>query len=102
MTLHEYLSVPYLLEAEAVETEPGKWLLRLAYPELEGCMADGVVVEDVLKELERQRVEMIVNLVEQGKTPPVPRTPLSASDPLWTAQDLGLAARVAALVEKSA
>ena len=102
MTLHEYLSVPYLLEAEAVETEPGKWLLRLAYPELEGCMADGVVVEDVLKELERQRVEMIVNLVEQGKTPPVPRTPLSASDPLWTAQDLGLAARVAALVGKSA
>ena len=102
MTLHEYLSVPYLLEAEAVETEPGKWLLRLAYPELEGCMADGVVVEDVLKELERQRVEMIVNLVEQGKTPPVPRNPLSASDPLWTAQDLGLAARVAALVEKSA
>lgn len=102
MTLHEYLSVPYLLEAEAVETEPGKWLLRLAYPELEGCMADGVVVEDVLKELERQRVEMIVNLVEQGKTPPVPRNPLSASDPLWTAQDLGLAARVAALVGKSA
>jgi predicted RNase H-like HicB family nuclease len=102
LTLHEYLSVPYLLEAEAVETEPGKWLLRLAYPELEGCMADGVVVEDVLKELERQRVEMIVNLVEQGKTPPVPRTPLSASDPLWTAQDLGLAARVAALVGKSA
>ena len=100
--MHEYLSVPYLLEAEAVETEPGKWLLRLAYPELEGCMADGVVVEDVLKELERQRVEMIVNLVEQGKTPPVPRTPLSASDPLWTAQDLGLAARVAALVGKSA
>jgi predicted RNase H-like HicB family nuclease len=102
LTLHEYLCVPYLLEAEAVETEPGKWLLRLAYPELEGCMADGVVVEDVLKELERQRVEMIVNLVEQGKTPPVPRNPLSASDPLWTAQDLGLAARVAALVEKSA
>jgi hypothetical protein len=102
LTLHEYLSVPYLLEAEAVETEPGKWLLRLAYPELEGCMADGVVVEDVLKELERQRVEMIVNLVEQGKTPPVPRNPLSASDPLWTAQDLGLAARVAALVGKSA
>jgi predicted RNase H-like HicB family nuclease len=102
LTLHEYLSVPYLLEAEAVETEPGKWRLRLAYPELEGCMAEGVVVEDVLKELERQRVEMIVNLVEQGKTPPVPRKPLSASDPLWTAQDLGLAARVAALVGKSA
>ena len=61
---------PTSSKAEAVETEPGKWLLRLAYPELEGCIAEGVVVEDVLKELERQRVEMIVSLVEQGKSPP--------------------------------
>ena len=102
MNLQEYLSVPYLLEAEAVETEPGKWLLRLAYPELEGCAAEGVVVEDVLKELERRRVETVVGLVKQGKAPPVPRKPLSASDPLWTAQDLGLTARVAALVGKPA
>jgi hypothetical protein len=102
LNLREYLSVPYLLEGEAVETEQGKWLLRLGYPELEGCTAEGFVLEDTLKELERRRVETIVSLVEQGKTPPVPRKPLSASDPLWTARDLGLAARVAALVGKSA
>jgi hypothetical protein len=28
LNLREFLSVPYLLEAEAVETEPGQWLLR--------------------------------------------------------------------------
>ena len=98
MDLRDFLSVPYLLEAEAAETEPGKWLLRLAYPELPGCTAEGYVVEDVLKDLERRRVEMIVSLVEAGKEPPVPRKPLATSDPLWTARDLGLSARVSALI----
>jgi len=101
LELRELLSVPYLLEAEAVEAEPGKWLLRLAYPELPGCTAEGFVVEDVLTDLERRRVEMIVSLVEAGKEPPIPRKPLAGSDPLWTAQNLGLAARVAALLGNS-
>ncbi len=94
MDLRELLSVPYLLEAEAVETEPGQWLVRLAYPELPGCTA-----EDALRELERRRIEMIVSLVEAGKEPPIPRKPLLASDPLWTVHDLGLSARVAALLQ---
>ena len=99
MNLRELLSVPYLLEAEAVEAEAGKWLLRLAYPELPGCTAEGFLLEDVLRELERRRVEIIVSLVETGREPPVPRKPLASSDPLWTANDLGLSARVAALLE---
>jgi len=102
LDLCQLLSIPYLLEAEAVETEPGKWLLRLAYPELPGCTAEGSVVEDVLKELERRRVEIIVCLVEAGKKPPIPRQPLAASDPLWTVRDLGLSERIAALLGSSA
>jgi predicted RNase H-like HicB family nuclease len=98
LDLHDLLSIPYLLEAEAVETEPGKWLVRLAYPELPGCAAEGPVVEDTLKELERRRIEMIVATVEEGREPPVPRKPLATSDPLWVVQDLGLSARVAALL----
>jgi hypothetical protein len=99
LDLRELLSVPYLLEAEAVETEPGQWLVRLAYPELPGCAAEGFVVEDVLKGLERRRIEMIVSLVEAGEEPPVPRKPLTESDPLWIARDLGLSTRVAALLQ---
>ncbi|MCC8936118.1 hypothetical protein H8A99_06305 [Bradyrhizobium sp. Arg68] len=102
MELRELLSIPYLLEAEAVETEPGRWLIRLAYPELPGCTAEAAVVEDALRELERRRIEIIVGLVEQGKQPPIPRQPLTASDPLWTAQDLGLSERVAALLGSAA
>ena len=98
MDLRELLSVPYLLEAEAVETDAGKWLVRLDYPELPGCTAEGFVVEDVLRELERRRVEIIVSLVEAGNEPPVPRQPLAASDPLSIACELGLEARVAALL----
>lgn len=102
MDLRELLSVPYLLEAEAVETEPGQWLVRLAYPELPGCTAEGSVVEDALRQLERRRIEMIVRLVEAGKEPPIPRKPLLATDPLWTVHDLGLSSRVAALLEGAA
>ncbi|WP_342722849.1 hypothetical protein AAFG07_26910 [Bradyrhizobium sp. B097] len=98
MDLRELLSIPYLLEAEAVETEPGQWRVRLAYPELPGCTAEAAAVEDALRELERRRIELIVGLMEQGKQPPIPRKPLTASDPLWTAQDLGLSDRVAALL----
>jgi hypothetical protein len=101
LDLRELLSIPYLLEAEAVETEPGKWLVRLAYPELPDCTAEGPVVEDALRELERRRIEMIVKLVEVGREPPIPRKPLAAADPLWTVQDLGLSARVAALLGHS-
>jgi hypothetical protein len=97
--LRELLSVPYLLEAEAVETGTGDWLLRLAYPELPGCIAEGLVVEDVLEQLERRRIELIVSLVEVGKEPPVPRKPLATSDPLWIVRDLGLSMRIAALLE---
>ena len=98
MDLRALLSIPYLLEAEAVEIDAGKWIVRLAYPELPGCAAEGVVVEDVLRELERRRIEMIVSLVEAGRQPPMPRKPLLTTDPLWTARDLGLSARIDALL----
>jgi predicted RNase H-like HicB family nuclease len=98
LDLRELLSIPYLLEAEAVEAGPGQWLIRLAYPELPGCTAEGAVVEEALRDLERRRIEIIVSLAEQGKEPPIPRKPLAASDPLWTARDLGLSGRVAALL----
>jgi predicted RNase H-like HicB family nuclease len=101
LNLLELLAIPYLLEAEAVETESGKWLLRLAYPELPGCIAEGSTLEDVLGELERRRIEIIVGLVEAGEEPPVPRKALVTSDPLWTVKDLGLSGRVTALLENS-
>jgi hypothetical protein len=99
LNLRDFLSVPYLLEAEAVEAEPGRWLLRLAYPELPGCTAEGAFLEHVLKDLERRRIEIIVSMVEAGQDPPVPRKPIAVSDPIWIVKELGLSDRVTTLLK---
>ena len=81
MRLRDHLSVPYLLESETVEVAPGSWISRVAYPELSGCSAEAVVVEDALHLLERKRIEMIVRMIGEGRPPPTPRQPLQDCDP---------------------
>ena len=98
MDLHELLAVPYLLEAEAVEYEPDRWIVRLSYPELPGCIAESPIVEDALRDLERKRIETIVRLVREGDEPPVPRRPLVTADPLWTVRNLGLSVHITRLL----
>jgi hypothetical protein len=100
--LWDYLSVPYVLEAETVEVAPGSWIRRVAYPELPGCTAESVVVEEALHLLERMRIEMIVGMVGQGRLPPVPRPPLQYCDPSWVARQVGLADEIIAHIERDA
>lgn len=100
MRLRDYLSVPYLLEAATVEIEPGSWIRRVAYPELPGCMAESLVVEDALLRLERMRIEMLVRMVGEGRDPPLPRPPLKGCDPAWIARQAGLGDEIIALIER--
>jgi hypothetical protein len=100
LRLREYLSVPYLLEAETVEVAPGSWIRRVSYPELPGCTAQSLVVEDALQLLERMRIEMIVGLVGKGQPPPVPRPPLHNCDPAWVAGQAGLSQDIIALIDR--
>ena len=102
MRLREYLSVPYLLEAETVEVAPGSWIRRVAYPELPGCTAQSLVVEDALQLLERMRIEMIIAMVGNGQPPPVPRPPLQNCDPAWVAGQAGLSDEIIALINRDA
>jgi len=90
LRLHDHLSVPYVLEAETVELAPGSWIRRVCYPELPGCTAESVVLEDALRLLERNQIELIVRMVGEGRPPPVPRPPLQDCDPVGLAQQLGL------------
>ncbi len=99
LRLRDYLSVPYVLEAETVEIAPGSWIRRVAYPELPGCSAESVVVEDALHLLERMRIEMIVRMVGAGRPPPVPRAPLPDCDPAWVAKQVGLPEEIITLIE---
>ena len=89
-SLHELLSVPFRIEAATVESLPGVWLRRAAYPELPGCTAEADTIEDALRLLERRRVEIIVSLWRAGEQPPIPRPPLLDCDPLGVAEALGL------------
>jgi hypothetical protein len=100
--LRDYLSVPYVLEAETVEVIPGSWVRRVAYPELPGCTAESVVVEEALHLLERMRIEMIVGMVGEGRLPPVPRPPLQYCDPAWVAKQVGLGDEIIADIERDA
>jgi hypothetical protein len=99
LRLRDYLSVPYLLEAETVEVAPGSWISRVAYPELPGCSAAAPVVEDALHLLERKRIEMIVQMVREGRPPPRPRPPLRDCDPVWVAKRAGLSDEIVALID---
>ena len=100
LLLKDYLSVPYLLEAETVEVALGSWISRVAYPELPGCGAESLVVEDALHLLERKRIEMIVRMIGEGRPPPVPRPPLQACDPVWVAKQAGLSDEIIALINR--
>lgn len=98
LRLRDHLSVPYLLEAETVELAPGSWIRRVGYPELPGCTAEAVVLEDALRLLERSRIEMIVRMVGEDRLPPVPRPPLQDCDPVGLAQQLGLSDEIMILI----
>jgi hypothetical protein len=100
LRLRDYLSVPFLLEAETVEVAPGLWISRVAYPELPGCSAESPVVEDALRLLERKRIELIVRMVGEGRPPPIPRPPLGDGDPVWIATQAGLSDEIAALIDR--
>jgi hypothetical protein len=101
LRLRDYLSVPYVLEAETVEVA-GSWLRRVAYPELPGCIAESLVVEDALVRLERMRIETIVRMIGEGRLPPVPRPPLQDCDPAWVAKEVGVADDIIALIDREA
>jgi hypothetical protein len=100
LQLREYLSVPYLLEAESVEVAPGSWIRRVTYPELPGCTAQSLVVEEALLLLERMRIEMIIAMVAEGLPPPVPRPPLRNCDPAWIAEQAGFSLDIIALIDR--
>jgi hypothetical protein len=100
LRLRDYLSVPYLLEAETVEVAPGSWISRVAYPELSGCSAEALVVEDALRLLERKRIEMIVRMIAEGRSPPTPRPALRDCDPVWVVRQAGLSDEITTLIDR--
>ena len=100
MRLRDYLCVPYLLEAESLELASGTWIRRVSYPELPGCSAESLVVEDALRRLEGLRIQTIMTMLDAGHSPPVPRPPLQYCNPIWVAQQAGLSDEIIALIDR--
>jgi hypothetical protein len=100
LQLRDHLSVPYVLEAETVEVAPGSWICRVTYPELPGCSAESLILEDALHLLERKRIETIVRMIREGHPPPVPRPPLGDCDPVWVARQAGFSDETAELITR--
>ncbi len=101
MRLQDYLRVPYLLEAQSVETSQGEWVIRIRHPELPGCGAESSSLEEGLRLLDRQRIRTIIRLLESGEPPPVPRPPLASGDPIWLAEQAGLPPETIALIDRN-
>ncbi len=94
MRLRDHLRVPYLLEAQRVETAPEHFVCRLSYPELAGCTVDAATLETALLQVEALRIQIIVEMLDRGVVPPIPRRPLEASDPVWIAEQAGLSEQI--------
>src|SRR5258708_3902884 len=82
-TLRDFLQIPYVLESQAVEDAAGHWLRRVSYPELPGCAATALILEDAIRQLEQRRIRIIVQMLRSGCEPPCPRPPLAGCDPEW-------------------
>lgn len=100
MKLIDYLKVPYCLEAESVETSPGKWVSRVSYPELPDCLVEASTIEAAVDALELQRIQIIVAMLQSGRRPPTPRSPLASSEPGWLIEKFGLQSDLGPLLER--
>jgi len=61
----------YSIEYRIDETVDGQKVYLLSHPELQGCMAQGITIEEALEELQEVRHEYLLSLLEDGL--PIPR-----------------------------
>lgn len=91
MTLEEFLRVPYLLQSTAVADGDGRWLRRVEYPELAGCVAADPNLLAALDALDRHRIRTIVRMLQAGDRPALPRAPATDRHPRAELGRLGMA-----------
>jgi predicted RNase H-like HicB family nuclease len=77
MNLDDLLSVPYVLDARAVQGSDGNWVCELEYEEIPNCVSRARSPLEALDELEQKRVDYLTERFENGLPTPIPRLPLS-------------------------
>lgn len=74
--IQHYLAVPYVAVFSSTVNDDGEWVRRADYPELPNCEVEADTAMEAMDKLEERRVTTILQLLYEGKEPPVPRAPL--------------------------
>jgi len=98
--LIDYLRVPYVLEAESIESPPGIWVSHVSYPELPNCVERAATIEEAIDKLERRRIQIVVGMLRGGTPPRIPRPPLESSQPYWLIAHYGLQGELLDLLDE--
>ena len=64
---------PYIDQVIKDETTSGKPIFVALSPELEGCIAQGVTLEEAIQNLKEARIDYIYSLLEDGLPVPKPQ-----------------------------
>jgi predicted RNase H-like HicB family nuclease len=70
-SLKEALLIPYVLAVESCRTESGEWIRRASYPQLPGCVAEGVDLADVIDELESVKAGVLLDRLQSDQEVPL-------------------------------
>ena len=73
MTVNEYLELPYSIVIRHVKDESGEYFFATVQ-ELDGCMSDGVTLEDAYVNIREAMEGWIETKLEAGLTIPTPDT----------------------------
>ncbi|MGA2159192.1 MAG: type II toxin-antitoxin system HicB family antitoxin [Dehalococcoidia bacterium] len=74
MKAKELAEKPYSTDIMEDETTDGGHVYLLAHPELPGCMAQGISIDEAEKNLKEVTIEYILSLLEDDLPVPPPRT----------------------------
>ena len=69
----------YAIDVMRDETTTGESVYLLSHPELPGCMAQGLEIEEAQENLADARKEYILSLLEDGLPVPLPRLQLTTT-----------------------
>ena len=64
---------PYTVDVSRDETTDGKFVYLATHPELPGCMAQGITIEEAKVNLKEVAAEYILSLLEDKLSVPEPR-----------------------------
>jgi predicted RNase H-like HicB family nuclease len=76
MRVGDYLRVPYIVTAESRPAPDGTWVRRVEHPELPDCSAEADSIVEALQRLDSRRVEVVLAMLADGRTPPARHAPM--------------------------